>query len=89
MAIWIWRCVRYVYDIHDIHDIHSSPSWKKAFGRKGIFAGDDRGVALALCTDGLSATIGLATLCGQSLEQHFLIFFLWALFQMGLEKQSL
>ncbi len=35
----------------DVYDIHS---WKKAFGRKGIFAGDDRGVALALCTDGVN-----------------------------------
>ncbi len=39
---------------HQSYDIHDSPSWKEAYGTNGIFAGDKRGIALALCTDGVN-----------------------------------
>lgn len=35
-------------------DIQDSPKWKDAFGKKGVFCGDPRGVALSLCLDGLN-----------------------------------
>lgn len=36
------------------YDIHQSPIWKEAFGTAGIFHGDQRGIALSLCTDGVN-----------------------------------
>lgn len=35
-------------------DLHDSPAWKKAYDNCGIFAGDPRGIAFCLCTDGLN-----------------------------------
>ncbi len=37
-----------------MYDIHQSPAWKAAYSIEGIFGGDDRGVALGLCTDGVN-----------------------------------
>ena len=34
----------------EVHDIHQT--WKEWYGENGIFQGDSRGLALALCTDG-------------------------------------
>ena len=36
----------------DVHDIHQTSTWKEWYGENGIFHGDSRGLALALCTDG-------------------------------------
>ena len=37
-----------------MYDIYDSPSWKEAFKSRGLFAGDKRGIGLALCTDGVN-----------------------------------
>ena len=36
----------------DVHDIHQTSTWKEWYGESGVFQGDSRGLALALCTDG-------------------------------------
>ena len=45
-----------VHDPKDNHvvDIHQSLAWKKAYDKDGLFEGDPRGIALALCTDGVN-----------------------------------
>ena len=35
-------------------DIQQSTMWKEAYGSDGIFKGDGRGIALALCADGVN-----------------------------------
>lgn len=35
-----------------VHDIQQSTAWKKWYSRNGVFQGDPRGLALALCLDG-------------------------------------
>ena len=37
-----------------VYDIHQSPVWKKAYDEIGLFKGDQRGILLALCTDGVN-----------------------------------
>ena len=37
-----------------MHDIHQSPAWISKYSKDGSFQGDHRGVALALCTDGMN-----------------------------------
>lgn len=37
---------------NDIHDIQQSDAWKSWYASKGVFHGDPRGLALALCLDG-------------------------------------
>ena len=39
---------------HSMHDIQHSPCWEKAYSNTGLFKGDPRGVAVALCTDGVN-----------------------------------
>ena len=45
-----------IHDTKDNHvaDIHQSLAWKKAYDKDGLFEGDPRGIALALCTDGVN-----------------------------------
>lgn len=38
----------------EMNDIHDSPSWRRAYSLQGVFAGDTRGLSLALCTDGVN-----------------------------------
>lgn len=37
-----------------MQDVHDSPAWRQMYSPKGVFAGDRRGISLALCTDGLN-----------------------------------
>ena len=38
----------------EMNDIHDSPSWRRVYSLQGVFAGDSRGLSLALCTDGVN-----------------------------------
>lgn len=35
-------------------DIHDSSHWRKAYSSNGLFVGDQRGISLAMCTDGVN-----------------------------------
>lgn len=37
-----------------MYDIHHSPSWLHTYHPDGVFKGDNRGIALGLCTDGVN-----------------------------------
>lgn len=38
----------------EVHDVQESPAWQRAYGPGGSFAGNKRGISLALCTDGVN-----------------------------------
>ena len=37
-----------------MYDIHHSPSWSEVYTKDGVFQGDQRGIAISLCTDGVN-----------------------------------
>ena len=39
---------------HGIHDIHHTETWTNWYSSQGIFRGDKRGLALAICADGMN-----------------------------------
>ena len=38
----------------NLYDIHDSKVWERSYSAQGLFAGDLRGIAFALCTDGVN-----------------------------------